>query len=229
MPKLKDIQISKVKPRTGLVLQGSWSSLPKSDRCQVPQFQLHMHERKMYKRTGKSSNHNLPGTYWYPPKGATTVVSLARMILFFGFGGKRPWSREMAESKTTVPSTPALTRTLTSLLSTRSERIPSIYEGDLLSKYVERRREPRMLDSAWQEMCQPLVDKRKTASYLAESSGLGVRPSIGEWILVVVESIAISSDDDNAENFWQEHLRSSVVNYFFKDWSRREEKEGRAW
>ena len=54
----------------------------------------------------------------------------------------------MAESKTTVPSTPALTRTLTSLLSTRSERMPSTYEGELLSKYVERRMEPRMLDSA---------------------------------------------------------------------------------
>jgi hypothetical protein len=63
-------------------------------------------------------------------------------------------------------------------------------------------------------MCQPLVNKRKTASYLSESSGLGVRPSIGEWILVVVESIAISSDDDNAENFRQEHFKSSVVNYF---------------
>ena len=89
-----------------------------------------------------------------------------------------------------------------------------MYEGELLSKYVERRSEPRMLDSAWQEMCQPLVNKRKTAGYLAESSGLGVRPSVGEWILVVVESIAISSDDDNTENFRQEHLKSSVVNYF---------------
>ena len=58
-------------------------------------------------------------------------------------------------------------------------------------------------------MCQPLVNKRKTASYLAESSGLGVRPGIGEWVLVVVESITISSDDDNAENFRQEHLGSS--------------------
>ena len=53
----------------------------------------------------------------------------------------------MAESKTTVPSAPALTRTLTSLLSTRSERIPSMYEADVGSKYVERRREPRTLDS----------------------------------------------------------------------------------
>ena len=122
----------------------------------------------------------------------------------------------MAESKTTVPSTPALTRTLTSLLSTRSERIPSMYEGDLLSKYVERRREPRMLDSAYQEMCQPLVNKRKTASYLAESSGLSVRPSIGEWVLVVVESITISSDDDNTENFRQKHFGSSVVNFFMR-------------
>jgi hypothetical protein len=66
-------------------------------------------------------------------------------------------------------------------------------------------------------MCQPLVNKRKTASYLAESSGLSVRPSIGEWILIVVESITISSDDDNTENFRQEHLGSSVVNYFLKD------------
>ena len=64
-----------------------------------------------------------------------------------------------------------------------------------------------MLDSAWQKKCKPLVNKRrKIASYLAESSGLGVRPSIGEWILVVVETIAVSSDDDNAKNFRQEHL-----------------------
>ena len=58
------------------------------------------------------------------------------------------------------------------------------------------------------------MNKRRISSYLAESSGLGVRPSVGEWILVVVESIAISSDDDNTENFRQEHLNSSVVNYF---------------
>lgn len=32
----------------------------------------------------------LPGTYWYPPRGATTVVSLARRILLLGLGGKRP-------------------------------------------------------------------------------------------------------------------------------------------
>ena len=65
-------------------------------------------------------------------------------------------------------------------------------------------------------MCQPLVNKRRISSYLAESSGLGVRPSIGEWILVVVKSVAISSDDNNTENFRQEHLRSSVVNYFLR-------------
>ena len=63
-------------------------------------------------------------------------------------------------------------------------------------------------------MCQHLVNKRKKTDYHAESSGLSVRPSIGQWILVVVESIAISSDDDNTENFRQEHLESSVVNFF---------------
>jgi hypothetical protein len=40
-------------------------------------------------------------------KRATTVVSLARTILLLEVGGKRPHRRAMAESNTTVPSTPA--------------------------------------------------------------------------------------------------------------------------
>ena len=68
----------------------------------------------------------------------------------------------------------------------------------------------------------------KTEGYLAESSGLGVRPSICEWVLVVIESIAISSDDDNTENFRQEHLVPSVVNYFLGT-EVGEKRRGRAW
>lgn len=30
------------------------------------------------------------GTYWYPFRGATTVVSFARVMRLAGFGGKRP-------------------------------------------------------------------------------------------------------------------------------------------
>ena len=37
---------SQKKTRIRFILQGSWSSLPKSDRCQVPQFQLYMHKRR---------------------------------------------------------------------------------------------------------------------------------------------------------------------------------------
>jgi hypothetical protein len=57
------------------------------------------------------------------------------------------------------------------------------------------------------------VNERKRATYLAKSGGLGVGPGVGERILVVVVSIAISSDDDNTENFRQQHLGSSVVNF----------------
>lgn len=54
-------------------------------------------ERDMVERTGQSvqgsRERSFPGstvsigTYWYPPRGATTVTSLARVILFFGLGG----------------------------------------------------------------------------------------------------------------------------------------------
>ena len=47
------------------------------------------------------------------------------------------------------------------------------------------------------------VNMSKTATYLAQSGSLSVGPSIGIWVLVVVVSIAISSDDDNTENFRQ--------------------------
>jgi hypothetical protein len=50
-------------------------------------------------------------------------------------------------------------------------------------------------------MDQPSVNKRKKITHLSESGGLGVGPSISEWVLVVVVSITISSEDDDTENF----------------------------
>lgn len=62
------------------------------------------------------------------------VLSFASVILWAGFGGKRPWRRAVAESKTGAPSPPTLTRTATSERSTRSEWMPRMYEDESASR-----------------------------------------------------------------------------------------------
>jgi len=54
------------------------------------------------------------------------------VILFFGFGGKRPWRRAMAESKITGPSPPALAWMWSSLVSTIFGFMPEIKDGEEL-------------------------------------------------------------------------------------------------
>lgn len=51
----------------------------------------------------------------------------------------------------------------------------------------------------------PTIEKREKKTNLAESGGLSVRPSICVGILVVVETVAVASNDDNTEDLRQQH------------------------